>query len=305
LSALGNPFGHQQVVPYRWQQPMQAHGAKPKHSEYTLSVNTEDSALATFVTLNRGNKLGINFYRNDPNGQWLDKNGKPVFFGLSASDIWIYKNKAGFIENYNHHGRIILLSNRADNQQIFQYKAAKLSKVLRKTGPVWHVTYDADAKGDAANRIEEKLWREAYLGGRTLSVGDGGNGGVTGQQIIAAGVGWLDVPYSPTGGSTKAGVDCSHYVHNIFNEVGLNYSFSSTGTFANNSAFYQVAIPKTGDVVLFDGHIGIYNATPPINGWVILSATTTKGVRYGPVTWFTWFTGFATRRYFRHVDFEP
>jgi cell wall-associated NlpC family hydrolase len=95
-------------------------------------------------------------------------------------------------------------------------------------------------------------------------------------------------------------MDCSASVHKWYDEMGLPYGDDTddggftTANFATCADFYEVFRPQTGDVVLFDGHMGIYDANPPIRGYNIFSSTN-HGIRYGEASWFS-----GTPRYFRY-----
>ncbi len=93
------------------------------------------------------------------------------------------------------------------------------------------------------------------------------------------------VPYK-LGGSDKLGIDCSNLVHQAYEEAGMPYSYRNTKTFEESGFFVQVSRPETGDVVLQNGHMGLYEANPSKSGYSLYSATSSKGVRYGKTSWF-------------------
>lgn len=106
-----------------------------------------------------------------------------------------------------------------------------------------------------------------------------------GQKIVKAAEKWIGTPYE-YGGKTSAGIDCSNFVHKASMEAGFPYEYLNTTKFPTSPRFKEVTRPQIGDVVLFQGHMGIYNPDAPSEGYVILSATTSKGVRYGRPAWF-------------------
>jgi NlpC/P60 family len=144
----------------------------------------------------------------------------------------------------------------------------------------------------------------AIVGGTAAELGGGkfANGAITGafsrmfnddggknikdlrRKIIEKGEGWIGVKYK-WGGNNANGIDCSHLVNLVYEEVGLQYSYASTGGLRTNAKFSIVSEPASGDLILFSGHVGIYNATPPTPGDTLLSATS-NGVRYeNPKYW--------------------
>lgn len=52
--------------------------------------------------------------------------------------------------------------------------------------------------------------------------------------------------------------DCSHLVHAIYQEAGFPYSYApSSDLYAGVEGFQRVKAPKTGDLVVWRGHVGI------------------------------------------------
>jgi hypothetical protein len=52
--------------------------------------------------------------------------------------------------------------------------------------------------------------------------------------------------------------DCSHLVHDVYTEVGLNYEYATTNDiFDGIESFERVAQPQAGDLVVWQGHVGI------------------------------------------------
>jgi len=53
-------------------------------------------------------------------------------------------------------------------------------------------------------------------------------------------------------------VDCSHFVHDAYQSVGLNYPYSSSRElYQGVLPFTQTATPQQGDVLVWRGHVGI------------------------------------------------
>ena len=78
------------------------------------------------------------------------------------------------------------------------------------------------------------------------------------------------------GGSDKSGIDCSHMVHEAVKATGTRMPYLSTHDYAREAPKYGFSVttsPQRGDVVLWDGHMGLYSG-----GGMCYSATS-HGVR--------------------------
>jgi len=53
------------------------------------------------------------------------------------------------------------------------------------------------------------------------------------------------------------GIDCSHYVHEVYRDSGHPYEYKQTSHFSSSKSFIKVDNPRPGDVVLWKGHMGI------------------------------------------------
>lgn len=109
--------------------------------------------------------------------------------------------------------------------------------------------------------------------------------------VILRGEDWLGTPYKYAGDSKK-GIDCSHFVHRAYSEAGLEYPYCPTSGFSSAPTFTKVVSPEAGDVVLFSGHMGLHNPSPPTAGRTLLSAASSTGVSYGEPKWFGKVTGY-------------
>lgn len=53
-------------------------------------------------------------------------------------------------------------------------------------------------------------------------------------------------------------LDCSHFVHFLFGEAGLFYDYEpSTVLYRGTRAFKRVFRPRSGDLIVWPGHVGI------------------------------------------------
>lgn len=115
----------------------------------------------------------------------------------------------------------------------------------------------------------------APTGGRPVT-------GELGGRIIELAQGWLGVPYS-FGGCSRAGVDCSCLVQNVYTAAGIYLPRVAVDQF---NATLPVGDPQPGDLVFFANtympgisHVGIYIG----NGLQINAPTTGEVVSLAPV----------------------
>jgi cell wall-associated NlpC family hydrolase len=76
---------------------------------------------------------------------------------------------------------------------------------------------------------------------------------------------WKGIPYF-YGGNSKSGIDCSHFVYQVLNGarekvftewIPQVVHYQSTNTIEQSGLFFPVGAPQHGDLVLWDGHVGI------------------------------------------------
>jgi RHS repeat-associated protein len=110
-----------------------------------------------------------------------------------------------------------------------------------------------------------------------------------GRNIVNIARLWIGIVYR-SGGSNEFGIDCSHLVWRVYDEAGFPYSYRTTGGFPPSGKFQQVTNPQEGDVVLYNGHMGIYT-----NGQLISARSGLGRVDYSPLGWYG-----PIRGYFRY-----
>lgn len=64
------------------------------------------------------------------------------------------------------------------------------------------------------------------------------------------------IPYQMGGNSLSGGMDCSHFVWMVLKEAGYNVQYRDSAGLASWTK--RVSDPQPGDLVLFQGHVGIY-----------------------------------------------
>lgn len=96
------------------------------------------------------------------------------------------------------------------------------------------------------------------------------------SKIVSNAETWIGVPYA-WGGNTRNGVDCSGFVKNIYNDVGVDLPRTAHQQY-NYAKKIADKDRKTGDLVFFSkgskiSHVGIY-----IGGGKIIHSSSGKGV---------------------------
>ena len=101
-------------------------------------------------------------------------------------------------------------------------------------------------------------------------------------KLIEVAKTWKGTPYL-YGGNSQTGIDCSHFVYQVFNSARQSLAppgpapqlidYRSTAAIEASKLFFRVQIPEAGDLVLWDGHVGI--VTDPQAGKFIGAQTST------------------------------
>ena len=106
-------------------------------------------------------------------------------------------------------------------------------------------------------------------------------------------------------GTSYDKMDCSHMVQSAYEEAGLKFPYTETKSFQSiliGKYFDKTTTPKPGDLILYPGHVGIYDPDgcsdvqsteckrmgEKSDSMRILSARSGKnmGVEYGQSSWF-------------------
>jgi len=70
------------------------------------------------------------------------------------------------------------------------------------------------------------------------------------KAVLATAMDWKQIHHS--------GRDCSHLVHDIYEEAGFPYRYAdSEDLYAGAQGFLRVSRPQAGDVIVWHGHAGI------------------------------------------------
>lgn len=80
---------------------------------------------------------------------------------------------------------------------------------------------------------------------------------MAGYDIREIATTWLHTPYR-YGGGGHDGIDCSHFVWEVIKAAGHSGApYISTSQIPGSGYYSQVDMPQVGDIVLWDGHMGI------------------------------------------------
>ncbi|MPM95118.1 hypothetical protein SDC9_142269 [bioreactor metagenome] len=94
------------------------------------------------------------------------------------------------------------------------------------------------------------------------------------NRIVSIAQNWIGTPYL-YGGNTRAGVDCSGFVKNVYSELGIELPRTSASqyTFATS-----ITNPDVGDLVFFKKQDRIYHVGIYLGNDQIIHASSGKGV---------------------------
>ncbi|MXP74233.1 SH3 domain-containing protein [Lachnospiraceae bacterium WCA-9-b2] len=138
---------------------------------------------------------------------------------------------------------------------------------------------DAFTYAESKEEEEERLAREAEEAALRAQEEAAAKGG-TGQAIVDFACQFIGNPYVWGGTSLTNGADCSGFVQSVFANFGISLprttrDLVSVGT----PVSYDQAIP--GDIILYDGHVGIYMGT----GQIVNAINSAQGIGILPATY--------------------
>jgi cell wall-associated NlpC family hydrolase len=122
---------------------------------------------------------------------------------------------------------------------------------------------------------------------------DNGNNDLTPQDlsmVVSEAQTWKGTPYR-YGGKGKGGVDCSHFVYEVYNQVVEDYSYRRAEDYPKDPDFFPTKSPKPGDLVVFpavrgqSAHVGILTNVPESKFIGSQSSTGVKEASYAAGTY--------------------
>ena len=162
----------------------------------------------------------------------------------------------------------ILIGKNADQ------KAQEMVQNSGTQSPDEAFTY-AESKEEEAARLEKEASEAAAKAEEEASAKAG-----TGQAIVDYACQFIGNPYVWGGTSLTNGADCSGFVQSVFAHFGISlprttWDMENVGT----PVSYDQAIP--GDIILYDGHVGIYMG----DGQIVNAINSSRGIGILPATY--------------------
>lgn len=155
-----------------------------------------------------------------------------------------------------------------------EQKAQEMVQNSGTKSPDEAFTY-AESKEEEAARLEKEASEAAAKAEEKASAKAG-----TGQAIVDYACQFIGNPYVWGGTSLTNGADCSGFVQSVFAYFGISlprttWDMENVGT----PVSYDQAIP--GDIILYDGHVGIYMG----DGQIVNAINSSRGIGILPATY--------------------
>lgn len=136
----------------------------------------------------------------------------------------------------------------------------------------------AESKEEEAERLAKEA-KEAEEEAKKLAEEHAANVSSLGQTIVDYACQFIGNPYVWGGTSLTSGADCSGFVQSVYANFGI--SLPRTTWDQENAGIgisYEEAMP--GDLILYEGHVGIYMG----NGEIVNAINPSKGIGIIPAT---------------------
>lgn len=155
-----------------------------------------------------------------------------------------------------------------------EQKAQEMVQNAQTENPADAFTY-AESKEEEEARIAREA-EEAALRAQEEAAAKGG----IGQEIVDFACQFIGNPYVWGGTSLTNGADCSGFVQSVFAHFGISLPRTTWELVnAGTQVSYDQAIP--GDIILYDGHVGIYMG----NGQIVNAINSAQGIGILPATY--------------------
>ena len=155
-----------------------------------------------------------------------------------------------------------------------EQKAQEMVQNSGTESPDEAFTY-AESKEEEAARLEKEASEAAAKAEEEASAKAG-----TGQAIVDYACQFIGNPYVWGGTSLTNGADCSGFIQSVFAHFGISlprttWDMENVGT----PVSYDQAI--AGDIILYDGHVGIYMG----DGQIVNAINSSRGIGILPATY--------------------
>ena len=139
-------------------------------------------------------------------------------------------------------------------------------------------TYAVSRKSEEAQMTQEVQWNVQQTETTEVSAQPASNG----QVIVDYACQFIGNPYVWGGTSLTDGADCSGFVQSVFAHFGISLPRTTYDQInAGVEVSYDQAMP--GDLICYDGHIGIYIG----NGQIVNAQNPEQGIGISPATYTT------------------
>ena len=163
-------------------------------------------------------------------------------------------------------------------ESLIAQQQAELERIEAEKEAARRAAEEEAARQEADRKAaEEEAARQAAISGAGSSSGSSGSvsGGSSGDQIVAYACQFIGNPYVWGGNSLTHGIDCSHFVWQVLRNCGV-YSggYMTSGYWATaGRPVGSLAEAQAGDVIVYSGHVAIYDG----NGMIVEA----KGAAWG------------------------
>ena len=236
-------------------------------------IEVEDYLVPTqkgeYLDMAFANVQSFLYIRSEPttDSEWVGKL-YPDYAAKSIGPVGEWTQvQSGSVTGYVYSDYILIGKNA-------EQKAQEMVQNSGTQSPDEAFTY-AESKEEEAARLEKEASEAAAKAEEEASAKAG-----TGQAIVDYACQFIGNPYVWGGTSLTNGADCSGFVQSVFAHFGISlprttWDMENVGT----PVSYDQAIP--GDIILYDGHVGIYMG----DGQIVNAINSSRGIGILPATY--------------------